>query len=281
MKYARILETLTVEPLLITPGARDALLKLFEDHARMTSAEWAVRLEAAQRTGVGPCGEKVELESMTVDDRGIAHIPIGGPLGMKLGGFEKGAGAVDFLDIQRDLAEADADAAVKGIILHFDSPGGTVSGTPETADKIQAVDKPIFAWSEGGTIASAAYWLASAADGIWTTRSALVGSIGVYTAYLDMSEMARMRGIKVKMFSSGKYKGMGQPGTALTEAQESYIMEHVLNTAQDFYDHVRQQRGDVPDEVMQGQVFRAPEALNAGLVDEIVGDVGTLVDFLS
>lgn len=276
MKYPQLLELLTRTPLLITPGARDSLLTLFESHATLSAAEFA-----ATRQGTGVCGETIDLESMTIDEDGIAHIPIGGPLGLRLGGFEKGAGAVDFLDIQKDLADAQDDPAVKAAILHFDSPGGTVSGTPETADAIDAFDKPIYAFSAGGTIASAAYWLAAATDGIWVTRSAVVGSIGVYTAYLDLSAMAAQRGIKVKMFSSGVYKGMGAPGTSLSRAQEKYIQESVMSIAEDFYNHVRARRNDVPDEAMQGQVFRGNEAIKAGLVDKIVADINPLLAHLS
>ena len=74
------------------------------------------------------CGAAIDLEQMQVID-GIAHIPIGGVIGKKLSGMEKGSGAVDVNDVAQELIQACADPAVTRILLHIDSPGGMVTGT--------------------------------------------------------------------------------------------------------------------------------------------------------
>lgn len=82
------------------------------------------------------------------------------------------------------------DDAVKAIILNVNSCGGEVDGTPELAETIFTARgiKPIIAYvSSLG--ASAAYWLASAADKIVVHEAAAVGSIGVYgTFYRDRDD---------------------------------------------------------------------------------------------
>ena len=265
MKYHQILSILREQPLLITPEAHASLLALFDEHRTLSAAEFN-----AKREGTGACGETIELEQMLIED-GIAQTPIGGPIGRGLGSFEKGAGAVDVADIEDDLNVAEEDEECRVILLNFDSPGGMVSGTPELADRIAAVQKPIYSFTPG-LMCSAAYWLAAASDGIFATKSANIGSIGVYMPFADYTEMAKQKGIKIRVFSSGKYKGMGVPGTSLTKDQETLLQEEVMKIAGMFYEHVQANRPDVPDDAMQGQAFMGAEALEMGLIDNLVRD---------
>lgn len=276
MKYHELLAALTEEPLLITPAAHASLFKLFEDHRRMTAPEFK-----AAREGVDLCGEEVELEQMSVVN-GVAHIPIAGPIGYKLGKFEKGAGAVDSTDVLAEIEEADGapENSIRAIVLDIDSPGGMVAGTPELADRIAECQKPVYAFTSGN-MCSAAYWVASAANsGIFATRSADVGAIGVYVPFLDSSEALKARGVKVEVFASGKYKGLGMPGTALTEDHRDFLQARVMEIAGMFYDQVKAARPDVADETMQGQVFMAEKAKALGLIDEIVKNKEHLLKFV-
>ena len=273
MKYHQIIAALTEEPLLITPAAHLSLLKLFDEHRALEASEFK-----AKREGVDYCGEEVELEQMEVID-GIAHIPISGPIGKGLGKFEKGAGAVDVADIEDDLNDSEDDDDVLGIILDIDSPGGMVSGTPELADRILAVEKPIYAFT-GGMMCSAAYWIACATDGVFATKSADVGSIGVYAPMADTSEMWKARGVKIEVFSSGKYKGIGVPGTSLSKDHREFMQSRIMDIAQIFFDHVQACRPDAQLEDMQGQVFKAEAARARGLIDDMVRSKDDVVDLL-
>ena len=73
---------------------------------------------------------------------------------------------------------------------------------------------------------------------------------------------------------------MGVPGTSLTADQETYLQNNVLELAQEFYDHIRANLGDVPDEAMQGQMFRAGEAVKIGFADDIIPNLDALKTFL-
>ncbi len=259
--------------MLCTNEYRAALLEIFQQHADLDRDTFR-----AGRTGKAKSGQDLEVEQMEIRD-GVAIIPIGGPIGMGLGEFEKGAGAVDVDDVQEELAQAEMDEEVKSIILNFDSPGGMVTGTPELADRIMEVQKPIYAFTRG-SMASAAYWLAAATDGIFATRSADIGCIGVCAAFYDLTKMADMAGIKVKVFGSGVYKGMGTPGTALSPEQDMWMKDRVMKLAGEFYQHVRDQRGMIADGDLQGQVFKGEEALTKGFIDGVMKDIGELEDFL-
>ena len=184
--------------------------------------------------------------------------------------------------IMGDLATAEEDSEVKTAILLCNSPGGTMSGLPETADRIRRFPKPIWAVvPPGGQLGSAMYYLAAACNGIIGSKSGDYGSIGVYGQHFDISERLKASGVKVKVFSSGPYKGMGLPGTSLTPEQEQFYQDRVLSMAQGFYDHLHACRPQISDEDMQGQYYNGVEALNRGFIDDIMGSMDEVKTFLS
>lgn len=273
MKYQHIIQAVYFEPWLIKPAAHAAVRALLESHLAETAQN-----VLAQREGKGICGEKVELDQMEIID-GIAHIPIGGVIGRKLSGWEKGAGAVDVLDVRKELAQAVSDDTVKAIILDIDSPGGMVNGTPELANAISRVEKPIYAFT-AGDMCSAAYWIGAAADAIYATDTADIGSIGVYIPWMDQSARYKQAGVSVELFTSGKYKGMGYPGTSLTRDQADQLQARVDEVAAAFHEHVRTNRGDVSGDAMQGQTFLGRAALDESLIDGMVEDKDELASVI-
>jgi signal peptide peptidase SppA len=264
VKLHELIQQLYHEPSLITPGAHASIVQLVE--SRLGDGFFAVR-----KDGEGACGEKVKVEQMAVRN-GIAYLPVGGAIGKNLTPFDRGSGAVDVNDLTNELAESEENDKVKGIILMFDSPGGMVTGTPELARVIERVKKPIYAFTEG-MIASAAYWLASATDGIFATETANIGSIGVYVPFHDLTGMAEKKGIKVELIKTGKYKGMGYPGTPLTDDQRSHLQSRVDEIFTMFKTHVTAHRPKVKAETMQGQTFLGYPAQQAGLIDAVVETV--------
>ena len=96
---------------------------------------------------------------------GVAVIPITGPIMRYANLFTRISGATSTQELATDLQTALDSPQVRAIVLNIDSPGGEASGINELADMIHASrgKKPIKAYV-GGTGASAAYWIASAAD---------------------------------------------------------------------------------------------------------------------
>jgi ClpP class serine protease len=275
MKLPKLLEILTRTPLLMRPETVENILTMLQEHRDLSRADFE-----AKREGKDFCGGTVELEQMTIDGS-LALIPVKGPLGIGLDAFEKGAGATDYQDIMDDIEEANGNAKVENILLVMDTPGGMWGGLLECANAIQDSEKPVYCFvPPGGMVASAGMFLAAASAGRFLSPSAQAGSIGVYCAYVDTSKIAEGRGLKIKVFTSGKYKGMGMPGTSLTAEQEKLIQDQVMDLAQEFYDHMRSNLGEIPDDAMQGQMFRAGEAVDLGFADDVVKDLDTLKEFI-
>ena len=203
---------------------------------------------------------------LSVED-GIGVVAIDGPILRKPDVFARVLfRATDSNMIGDALREAGARDDIKAVLLDIDSPGGTVAGTPELAATVASINerKPVYAFSSG-LMASAAYWIASQARAIYATPSAQVGSIGVVQAVIDDTAALDAEGIKVEVFSVGKYKAMGAPGTPLTDDQRNLIRSNLAEIAQEFHAAVLARGRAIPADAMEGQTFSGRQAQRVNL----------------
>jgi len=196
---------------------------------------------------------------------GIGVIPIVGVIGKGLSPMEKMMGAVDVNDISNAVDAFAANPDVQKIALQVSSPGGTVTGVEEFANKVRSVGKSTMAYTDS-EMCSAAYWIASAADKVTVSPSATVGSVGVYIAIPDYSAAAEMAGIKMVVIKSGKFKGAGIDGTSLDEIQLANLQESVDTIHAEFKAAVNMKRKMVKADAMEGQTFSGKQAAAQGLV---------------
>ena len=262
-------------------------------HKIATSAEWLMRpVEHAsmmkiiermedmpKREGVDICGDATEFESMQIQD-GTAIIPIRGVMVHGLKMAEKVDSVVCVEDIEKDIKFAMESGDVKRVVFDIDSPGGMYNGTPELGDVIAKYHgvKPMAAFTNG-LMASAAYWTGITSGSVYMSRSASVGSIGVVMMWPDVSKAMEGKGVKIKVFSSGEFKGM-TPEVELTGSQESYLQSRVMSLANEFYSHVKEARAGVNESAFDGRTFQAAEALELGLVDGLARNVEEVISIM-
>ncbi|WP_426143191.1 S49 family peptidase [Pseudomonas sp. DWP3-1-2] len=155
------------QPWLMLPDALDNLLAISERLGDPAALE--ARL-----------GHKLNNTRNVVMRNGVAIIPVVGPIFRYANLLTEISGATSTQILATDIRQALDNLAVKSIVLNIDSPGGVASGINELADMIYAgrSQKRIVAYI-GGTGASAAYWIASAAHEVVVDDTAVVGSIGV------------------------------------------------------------------------------------------------------
>ena len=206
-----------------------------------------------------------EVPKAYIAEDGTGVIPIAGVIGKGLSPIEKMTGAVDVNAIADAIDEFSANPQVTRIAFQVSSPGGTVTGVEELANKVRNISKPTMAYTDSEAC-SAAYWIASAADKVVASPSSTVGSIGVYMTIADMTEMAKAQGIKMVVIKSGKFKGAGIPGTSLSEEQISNLQQGVDEIHADFKSAVLQTRKLVKAEDMEGQVFSGKQAAQRNLI---------------
>ncbi len=185
-----------------------------------------------------------------------------------------GPGGTSTERVMSSFKAAIADPSVKGIILNVDSPGGNVSGVQALADEIYRSRgrKPIVA-QVNSLMASAAYWIGSAADEIVMTPGAQAGSIGVYALHRDVSAAAEKEGIKFTFISAGKYKVEGNAYEPLTDEARRAAQAGVDAYYQDFVRAVARGRGVPVDKVLkgfgEGRTLKDTLAVKEGLADSI------------
>ena len=206
-----------------------------------------------------------EVPKAYIAEDGTGVIPIVGPIGKGLAPIERMTGAVDVNDIAETIDDYATNPQVTRIAFQVSSPGGTVTGVEELANKVRNISKPTMAYTDS-EMASAAYWIASAADKVVASPSSTVGSIGVYMTVADMTEMAKAQGIKMVVIKSGKFKGAGIPGTSLSDEQIANLQDSVDAIHADFKASVLQTRKLVKAEDMEGQVFSGKQAAQRNLV---------------
>lgn len=206
----------------------------------------------------------------------VAVIPVVGVLSKRMNMLEdiSSPGGTSTEVLTQQIRAALADPAVKSITLDINSPGGSVFGIPELGAEIAAArtQKPITAVINP-MAASAAYWLASQATEVVSTPSGTAGSIGVFMAHDDISGMQTRTGIKTTLISAGKYKTEGNIFEPLTADAIVHFQNQVDEIYAMFVKAVASGRSvtqkAVKEQMGQGRMLLAGEALRAGMVDRI------------
>jgi signal peptide peptidase SppA len=272
MKLSRVIQAVYARPWVITRSGWETVHRLVQ-----SKLAGDVVTRRVQNDGLDIFGEPMPVPETY---GGIRVIPIQGIIGHKVGLLEKSCGVCDVLDVREQVAEALASVDVTAILLDIDSPGGIVTGVPELADVVRTADamKPVYAFTDD-MMCSAAYWLGSQARGVFATRTADVGSIGVYMAILDESLAFQMAGLHLDVFKGGTQKGAGLPGTSLNDEQRAHFQGEIDQIYGWFKRAVtRGRQGNVTEETMQGQSFLAEAAAEFRLIDGIVADRAELLN---
>ena len=206
---------------------------------------------------------------------GAALIPLRGVMAPRMNLMSQVSGGTSTELFARDVQAALSDPQVKSIVLLVDSPGGSVGGTQAAAAVVMAARgvKPIATYSDG-TMASAAYWVGSAADRVYISSGVdQVGSIGVVASHVDVSQREAQLGMKTTEIVAGRYKRIASQYGPLTESGRQSIQDQVDYLYSLFVGDVAAQRGVSTDKVLadmaDGRVFIGQQAIDAGLVDAI------------
>jgi protease-4 len=183
-------------------------------------------------------------------------------------------------EILRQLAKSER---IKGVIVHINSPGGTVAGSEalyESLRKVAALKPVVAVMSEAA--ASGGYITAIAADHIVARGNTLTGSIGVIAEIPNIVGLMEMLGVDVTRVKSAPLKAepslTTRPDAAVINAEQALIDDSYAW----FKGLVTERRGltgNALDSVADGRVFTGRQAVELGLIDAI-GDEETARDWL-
>ena len=251
-------------PWALLPAKLAALIAVVERHeagVRLTAEEVQARIGSSPAAGQASAGN-------------VAILRLFGTIFPRANLMTETSGATSAERWAAQFRQLVADTNVGAIVIDTDSPGGAVQGVDELSAEIYRArgQKPIVAVANH-LAASAAYWIATAADELVVTPSGQVGSIGVFAAHEDVSRAADTAGVKTTLISAGKFKVEANPYEPLTEEARAAIQARVDEYYSMFVRAVARNRG-VPVEAVrsgfgEGRVVGAREAVKLGMADRV------------
>ena len=171
------------------------------------------------------------------------------------------------------LRSAFEDEGSKAVVLLVNSPGGSPVQAGIINDEIVRLKakhgKPLYAVVEE-TCASAAYYIASAADEIYVDKASIVGSIGVLMDGFGFTGTMEKLGVERRLLTAGANKGFLDPFSPQSETQKQYAQVMLDQIHQQFIAVVKQGRGDrlKPNpEMFSGLFWTGEQAVQMGLAD--------------
>jgi protease-4 len=188
-------------------------------------------------------------------------------------------------DIVSLLEEGRKDSRIGAILLRIESPGGMVAPSQEIYEEIlrvRAGGKKVIA-SIGSVGASGGYYAASACDKIFADGGTLTGSIGVIFSVSNLQELMKKVGVRQVVLKSGKFKDVGSPFRDLTPEDKKLIMAMIDDIYNQFVEDVAKERKLPVEKVKEyadGRVMTGRQALKAGLIDGLKGEIA-VVEYLS
>ncbi len=173
------------------------------------------------------------------------------------------------------LRTAFEDDGAKAVVLLINSPGGSPVQAGMINDEINRLKalhkKPMYAVVEE-SCASAAYYIAAAADSIYVDKASIVGSIGVLMDGFGFTGTMEKLGVERRLLTAGANKGMLDPFSPMNDKQKVFAQQMLGQIHQQFIDVVRKGRGDrlkENEETFSGLFWTGQEAVKLGLADGI------------
>jgi len=171
------------------------------------------------------------------------------------------------------LRAAFEDEGSQAVVLQINSPGGSPVQAGIINDEIRRLKakhkKPVYAVVEE-SCASAAYYIAVAADEIYVDKASIVGSIGVLMDGFGFTGLMDKLGVERRLMTAGVNKGFLDPFSPQTKNQRTHAQTLLDQIHKQFIQVVREGRGqrlkETP-ELFSGLFWSGEQAVNLGLAD--------------
>ncbi len=173
------------------------------------------------------------------------------------------------------LRAAFKDESAQAVVLLLNSPGGSPVQAGIINDEIYRLKgihkKPVYAVVEEAC-ASAAYYIAVAADDIYVDKASIVGSIGVLMDGFGFTGLMEKAGVERRLLTAGANKGFLDPFSPQTDTQKAYAQTMLNQIHKQFIDVVKKGRGqrlkETPD-TFSGLFWSGQQAIELGLADKL------------
>lgn len=180
---------------------------------------------------------------------------------------------MDATIILKEIAEAQKDTNIKGVLLNVNSPGGSVPPSIEIAYAIKELreHKPVVAYASG-IMASGSYYASIYANTIIANPGSIVGSIGVIMQSANIEELMNTIGVQTQIVKQGTFKEAGTPTREWTTEERAELETLTKDTYELFVQDVAKARGlDISrsKEFADAHIFSSARAKGVGLIDKV------------
>lgn len=171
------------------------------------------------------------------------------------------------------IKELQDNDKIKAVVLRINSPGGSANASDEILFELQQLKKkkPLVV-SFGDYAASGGYYIAMAADKIYSEPNTLTGSIGVFGVMPYFKDLANRNGVRSDIVATNANAAYYSSLNGLTPYGVSLMTRSVEGTYKRFVHFVTQNRKksfeDI-DAIGGGRVWSGTRAKQIGLVDEL------------
>ena len=181
----------------------------------------------------------------------------------------------------KEIKKLTKDEKVKAVVLRINSPGGSANASDEILFELQQLKKkkPIIV-SFGDYAASGGYYIAMAADKIYSEPNTLTGSIGVFGMIPYFKDIANKNGLTSIPVNTNANSNMYSAINGVTPGGVAILTRSVEQTYKRFVHFVtdnRKKSFDQIDEIGGGRIWSGTRAKQIGLVDEL----GSLQDAIN
>lgn len=243
-----------------------------------------VKAELLKRAGSGPHDElnfvslgkyAAAVDYTASGDNKLAIIYAQGDI-VSGKGDDENIGSEKFVDIIR---KARLDDDIKAIVFRVNSPGGSSLASDAIWREITLAKKakPVVV-SMGDYAASGGYYISCNADSIFTNRSTITGSIGVFSIMANMQSFLKNKlGITFDVVKTGPFADIGTISRPLSEQEKRFMqadVDTIYNTFKNRVANGRKKDIVYIDSIAQGHVWTGQRAVGLGLADR----TGTLQD---
>ncbi len=175
------------------------------------------------------------------------------------------------------LRDIEDNNEIKGVLIEINSPGGTVGASQEIFEQIMYLrekkNKKVVV-SMKDLAASGGYYIASAADYIFTEAGTITGSIGVITVSPNISGLLKKYSVEMRVYKAGKYKDILSMFKDSTEEEVEIIEGLLSDTYNRFIADIargRKKKVSLIEKLAEGKIYSGEAAVKNKLVDEIGG----------
>ncbi len=213
---------------------------------------------------------KYKIPGFNKSNSNIAVIYAQGGIAMQSQGFE--SVNITAGKLNKILDKIEKDNEIKGVVIRVNSPGGSALVSEIIHAKIKKLRevKPVVI-SMGNVAASGGYYISAESDYIFADPFTITGSIGVVAMLPNISKLTDKMGIHEQDISKGKFSNAMSLYSELDESMARSLRISIQDTYMEFKQRVADGRGislDDVEQIAQGQVWSAHDALQKNLIDE-------------